>query len=289
MPQADEVLVKIRACGVCGSDLNAWRGVPGIEYPLPPGAPGHETWGQVLSVGSDVGYLRAGQTVTGLMWNGLSELGVAKANHLLPVPPPFGTTAVLGEPLACAMNVVRRAAVQPGQRVAIVGFGYLAALVVGLLPEGMAEWIAVSRRADSRELAMRLGARAAYDFSAVPAELWDSVDVVVEAAGVQQTLDFATWLTAYRGRLVIAGYHADGPRTVNVQSWNWKGIDVINAHERDPTVYVRALREAFDLLARRGADLSGLHTHTWPLERAVDAFAAAEFRPPGFVKGLVCP
>jgi threonine dehydrogenase-like Zn-dependent dehydrogenase len=220
------------------------------------------------------------------MWNGLAELGVGRAEDLVPVS---GDTIVLGEPLACAMNVVRRSGVGSRDRVAVVGFGYLAALVVQLLPTDIEGWIAVSRREDSRSLALRLGAEAAYDFSNVPTHAWDSFGVVIEAGGVQQTLDFATWLTAYGGRLVIAGYHADGPRTVNVQSWNWKGIDVINAHERAPTVYVRALREALALVAARQIDLASLHTHAWRLEQAAEAFHFAEQRPPGFVKGIVQP
>jgi threonine dehydrogenase-like Zn-dependent dehydrogenase len=73
--------------------------------------------------------------------------------------------ALLGEPLACAANVVRRAtAGQPDDAaVAIVGFGYLAALIVQLMPLDLAEWIAVSRRPDSRDLALQLGADAAVD------------------------------------------------------------------------------------------------------------------------------
>src|SRR5919199_3141525 len=47
-PGPEEVLLRVRACGVCGSDLNAWRGVPGLEYPRPAGHPGHEVWGEVV-------------------------------------------------------------------------------------------------------------------------------------------------------------------------------------------------------------------------------------------------
>jgi threonine dehydrogenase-like Zn-dependent dehydrogenase len=287
VPGPGEVLVRIRACGVCGSDLNAWRGVAGIEYPLPPGAPGHETWGEVMALGDRVHSLAPGDNVTGLMWNGFAEFGTARAEDLLLVPTALAKQTMLGEPLACAMNVVRRSAMDPGERFAIVGFGYLAALIVQLLPDS--EWIAISRRRDSRELALRLGAQAAYDLGEVPSDAWDSFPVVIEAAGVQQTLDFATWLTAHGGRLVIAGYHADGPRTVNMQSWNWKGIDVINAHERRSAVYVDALRSAFGLVAARSVDFATLHTHTFPLARVTDAFAMAEARPTGFVKALVCP
>ncbi|MBV9133561.1 MAG: alcohol dehydrogenase catalytic domain-containing protein [Chloroflexi bacterium] len=288
MPGAGEVLVRIRACGLCGSDLNAWRGVPGIEYPMPAGAPGHETWGEVVGLGDHVSHPRVDETVTGLLWNGFAEFGVARAENLVVVPTAFRTAPVLGEPLACAMNVLRRSGLVAGGRFAIVGFGYLAALLVQLLPTGC-DWVAISRRQDSRQLALRLGAQAAYGFDNVPSDAWDSFPVVIEAAGVQQALDYATWLVAYGGRLVIAGYHADGPRTVNMQSWNWKGIDVINAHERQPSVYVDALRNAFDQLGERPLDLTVLHTHSFDLDHVNEAFGLAESRPAGFVKALVHP
>ncbi|HEY1296406.1 MAG TPA: alcohol dehydrogenase catalytic domain-containing protein [Chloroflexota bacterium] len=286
-PAPGEVLVRIEACGVCGSDLNAWRGVPGIDFPLPAGAPGHETWGSVVGLGADVAGLHVGERVTGLMWNGFAELGCATTENLLRVPAELGPDPLLGEPLACAMNVVRRSKIARGNRVALVGFGYLAALVAHLLPEDIGEWIAISRRADSLALARRLGASAAYDFASIPDTTLDSFPIVIEAAGVQSALDVATWLTAYGGRLVIAGYHADGPRTVNMQSWNWKGIDVVNAHARQPGVYVDALREAF--LAIRTRPLPPLFSHVWSLDRAAEAFAHAETRPHGYIKGIVRP
>jgi threonine dehydrogenase-like Zn-dependent dehydrogenase len=269
--------------------LNAWRGVLGVEYPLPAGAPGHEALGDVVAVGPGVGDIRPGQTVTGLLWNGFADFGLALADNLVVVPDGLEHGALLGEPLACAMNVVRRSAICSGDKIAIVGFGYLAALIVQLMPIGVSGWVAVSRRDDSRALARRLGADAAYDFASIPSPLWDSFPVVIEAAGVQPTLDCATWLTAYGGRLVIAGYHADGPRSVNMQSWNWKGIDVINAHARQPAVSMAALRAGLACARARGLDLASLHTHAWPLELAAQAFAATEERPAGFVKAVVYP
>jgi threonine dehydrogenase-like Zn-dependent dehydrogenase len=88
---------------------------------------------------------------------------------------------------------------------------------------------------------------------------------------------------------VIAGYHADGPRTINLQTWNWKGIEVVNAHERKPETYRRGLREGLDAMQRHQLDLATLVTHAWPLDRAADAFTALEQRPPGFIKGIVQP
>ena len=291
VPGVGQALVRVLACGVCGSDLNTWRGMPGVEYPLADGAPGHEVWGELAALGpgpTDPA-LRVSSRVTGLVQGGYAEYALARADELLAVPPRFGDRIVLGEPLACAANVVRRARVQPGDRVALVGFGYLAALVARLLFPAGGSWVAISRRAESRALAARLGAVATHGFESVPSELWDSFPVVIEAAGVQQALDYATWLTAYGGRLVIAGFHADGPRTVNMQSWNWKGIDVVNAHERRPEAYLRGLRDGLRAVEEHGLDLAALISHRWPLDRLGEALDQAERRPPDYVKGVVQP
>ena len=77
-------------------------------------------------------------------------------------------------------------------------------------------------------------------------------EVVIEATGKQWPLDLAAELTSERGRLVIAGYHQDGPRQVNMQLWNWRGIDVINAHERDPKMYLSGMRAAAEAVAAGG-------------------------------------
>ena len=117
----------------------------------------------------------------------------------------------------------------------------------------------------------------------------EKFDRVLEAAGVQTTLDLASRLTAERGRLVIAGYHQDGLRTVDMQRWNWLGIDVVNAHERDPAVYVEGIRAAVEAVAAARLDPRPLITHTFTLERAAEAFDVARTRPDGFLKAVVVP
>ncbi|MFD1959035.1 hypothetical protein ACFSHP_08010 [Novosphingobium panipatense] len=100
-------------------------------------------------------------------------------------------------------------------------------------------------------------------------------------------LDLAGELTGFGGRLVVAGYHQDGPRQVSMQMWNWKGIDVINAHERDPRVQMQGLREAVDAVAGGRLDPTALYTHRYPLERLSEALDATRDKPGNFVKALV--
>jgi threonine dehydrogenase-like Zn-dependent dehydrogenase len=112
-------------------------------------------------------------------------------------------------------------------------------------------------------------------------------DRVVEAVGLQWPLDLAAELTRERGKLIIAGYHQDGPRQVNMQLWNWRGLDVINAHERDPRVYVEGMREAAGAVSRNEIDPTPLFTHRFTLGQFAEAFNTMRERPEGFLKGII--
>ncbi len=165
-----------------------------------------------------------------------------------------------------------------------------------LSAERGAKTIAISRRPSALRLAERMGAHLTFSL-----ENWDHLldavsqgdggsmcNVVIEAAGVQETLDLASDLTGTRGRLVIAGYHQDGPRMVNMQEWNWRGIDVINAHERDEAVYIEGIRGAAEAVASSiEFGLEELVSHFFPFERIGKGFQTLEQRPEGFVKAVV--
>ena len=112
---------------------------------------------------------------------------------------------------------------------------------------------------------------------------------VIEASGFQQPLDLAGELCAERGRLVVAGYHQDGLRQVNMQLWNWRGFDVANAHERDPEVAAQGIRDAVEAVRSGLIDPSMLITHRFPLDRLGEALDATRDRPGGFVKAVVVP
>jgi len=92
-----------------------------------------------------------------------------------------------------------------------------------------------------------------------------------------------------RGRLVIAGFHQDGPRQVDMFLWNWRGLDVVNAHERDPSAYVAGMSAAVDRIASGRLAPEALYSHRIELANAGEAFALLADRPAGFIKALVKP
>jgi len=74
-----------------------------------------------------------------------------------------------------------------------------------------------------------------------------------------------------------------------MQLWNWRGLDVVNAHERDPAVYADGVRQAIAAVASGRFDPAPLYTHIYPLERLDEALDATRDRPDGFLKALVVP
>ncbi|MBD3315530.1 MAG: zinc-binding dehydrogenase [Chitinivibrionales bacterium] len=296
-PETGQVRVKITGCGMCGSNLALWEGQPWFKYPLAPGAPGHEAWGCVEAAGSGVSEVRPGDMVAFMSNNAFAEYDIADVSALVPLPPTLRNKPFPGEPLACAMNVFARSGIQPGETVAIVGIGFLGALLTQLAASMGALVVAVSRRPYALEMAERFGARHTIvmeDHDAVMHKIHLLTDGhgcerVIEAIGAQLPLDLASSIVRMRGRLVIAGYHQDGPRQVNMQQWNWRGIDVVNAHERSSRIYVNGMRKAMRAIADGVLNPYPLYTHTFGLHEIGDAFEMMKKRPEGFMKGLVIP
>lgn len=294
-PGVDEVRVRLSGCGVCGSNLPVWEGRPWFDYPFAPGAPGHEGWGRVDAVGEQARDVRVGDRVALLSYNAFAEVDYAPSSMVVPLPESLPDTPFPGEALGCALNVLRRSDIRSGHRVAVVGVGFLGALLVALARDAGATVTAISRRRFSLDVARTMGAHHGLpiepeeDVFGITGELTDNTgfDRVIEAAGLQQSLDLASKITREGGRLVIAGFHQDGPRTVDMQLWNWRGIDVINAHERDPAVAVRGLREAVAAVDSGRLDPSPLYTHAVTLDELPSAFEGMAARPAGYLKGWV--
>ena len=256
-PRPGEVLVRVEGCGVCGSSLPVWEGRPWFAYPAEPGAPGHEAWGRTED----------GRRVTGLTQHGYAELAVMREDELVELPPELDGVPFPGEAVGCAVNVVRRARLRAADEIAVVGMGFLGTVVARLCEVGGVGVTPVRRGEDPGR-----------PFAAV-----------IEAAGTQEALDTASRLVATGGTLVIAGFHQDGPRTIDLQSWNWRGLDIVNAHERDSGRVVDGIREAVHLAATGELDVRALVTQQFALHELEDAFAAASRRGPGFLKAVVCP
>ncbi|EYD78260.1 Threonine dehydrogenase [Rubellimicrobium mesophilum DSM 19309] len=256
-PGPGELRVRLEGCGVCASNLEPWAGPDWMQFPTEPGGLGHEGWGVVDAVGDGVQGLAPGDRVAVLNQHGYATHDVVRAEQAVRLPPGLAGVPFPGEAFGCAVNIARRSRIEPGQTVAVIGIGFIGAAVTRLAAQAGATVIAISRRDSSLALAREMGAAHTIPMQ----DHWGIIeevrrvtdgrmcDVVVEAVGKEWPLNLAGDIVAEGGRLVIAGYHQDGSRTLNIGGWNWRGLDIVNAHERDPQVNLRGLREAVEAAA----------------------------------------
>ncbi|MCB1690513.1 MAG: alcohol dehydrogenase catalytic domain-containing protein [Halioglobus sp.] len=230
-----DVVVKMKACGICGSDLSYIK-IGGIPTPGTITALGHEGAGDILEVGAEVQGIKVGdQVVVNPMMTPSNigsggpegafteELLVREArlgDSILPIPAGISyEIAAMAEPLAVAMHGVNRAEVKPGDKVVVFGCGPIGlGMVLWLVDRGVTDLVALDLSAERRERAMALGARAALDPSKVDlrAELVKlhgevpsygrvgvGTDAYIDAAGAPGILTDVIMLAKLHSRLVI--------------------------------------------------------------------------------------
>ena len=292
-PNPNELLVRIEGCGVCASNIPPWEGKPWFTYPVAPGALGHEAWGQVEETGDAVSDFQKGDRVAILSNRAYADYDVCESSSAAKLPASLHGAPFPGEPLGCAMNIFNRSGINKDHNVAIVGIGFLGALLTQLASATGAQVIAISRRAFALDVARQMGATQTVPLDNGAIDNVKSLtngtfcDVVIECTGKQAPLDIAGEITRERGRLVIAGYHQDGPRQINMQLWNWRGLDVVNAHERDPRIYIGGIGQAIRAVEAGLLNPAPLYTHFFPLEQLGEALNTVAERPDGFVKALI--
>ena len=294
-PKAGEVRIRLEGSGVCASNIPVWEGREWFSYPSPPGNPGHEGWGFIDAVGTGVKNLEIGDRVTALSYNAYATHDLAEAANVVKLPPSLVGKAFPGEPLGCAINIFFRSDIKEGQTVAIVGCGFLGLLLIQLAKSAGARVIALSKRKFSLKIAKEQGA----DETILMDDHFRIIETVkqltqekfcervIEATGKEWPLNLSIELTAERGKLIVAGFHQDGMRNVNVQLLNWRGIDMISAHEREPRQYIKGIEMAIMAVEEGKMNPFPLFTHSFSLEDSDKAFQHLTERPDGFIKALI--
>lgn len=305
-PGPGEVLLRVASCGVCGSDVHAFRSDPGFEWVRPPITLGHEFSGTVESVGPEVTRVAPGDRVVAVAIQGcgrcdacraddtqlcrdrvavglsrdggMAEYAVMPEKHLVPVPEGLDlAVAALGEPLAVSVHAVHvRANVRAGQKVVVSGPGPIGILCAMLARNRGAEVLLTGVGQDSESrlpAAERVGLRTA-NLSEKPLEehLRDAYgrvpDVWVESSGSVRALSSALDAVRPGGTVVVVGLYAEEMTFFPTEAVR-RELSVLFSYSCNRADYETAL----DLLGSGALDPAPLLSK-YPLGDAAAAFEA---------------
>jgi L-iditol 2-dehydrogenase len=303
VPGEHQVLVEVVASGVCTSDLTPWR-TGGRRHPDDqPVRLGHEMVGRVLAAGRLAQGWSPGDLVTGLGGQGFATHAVMEAANILPVPVGIDPALALGEPVADLEEALSRTQMSAGQRVAVVGLGFMGLGLVQLVKDrAPGLLIGVDPLPAARQRALELGADLVFAPDEVPAEFGGSssvsssveraadarADIVLEATGVTPGLATAGALVRPFGTLCVVGYHHAGDAKMDMNLW-YKAVTIVNGFCPEKPRLMRAMRDALDLIARHRFSYAPLVTHRFALDEVDQAYELMDARAEGFVKAVLLP
>jgi 2-desacetyl-2-hydroxyethyl bacteriochlorophyllide A dehydrogenase len=304
-PGPGDVRLSVAYTGICGTDLHIAHGH--MDHRVPDGGVvGHEMSGRIAAVGADVSDWSVGDPVTvmPLAWCGecpacraghthichrLSFIGIDEAGSmqsswtvpasvLVRVPSHIPLAhAALVEPTAVAVHDVRRADLQPGEKVLVIGGGPVGLLIALVAREAGADVTVVEVNPHRRQVGADLGLTVLDPNTSDIDEYvrtWTAeagAAATFEVSGSPDGVAMATRLLAVRGRLVLVAIHAT-PREVDLHRFFWRELHLVGAR-----VYQRQdFERAVDLIADGAIPAPALITEILPLGRVADAFAALE-------------
>ena len=307
-PKAGEVLVRILAAGICGTDRHLFKG----EFPCaPPVILGHEFCGEVVAGGEgvtlpvgtriacdpNIGCGTCDQCLRGRVNlcarniaigihrdGGFAELATLPAHRALPVGDLLPHHAAFAEPLACTLHGIDLGAPVAGERVIVLGGGVIGLLAVQLARNAGAEVTLVTRHPAKRDLALGVGAsHTAATEDEAKALLPQGADLVLECAGVAETVEKAPRLARSGGRVVVLGVMPQG-EMVRIEPFDllFREIQLLHSFI-NPFTQGRAAA----MLAAGRIDIQPLISRIIPLSEAPQAIANPAL--PGEVKVLVVP
>jgi len=320
-PGPGEVRVRVEACGICGSDLHFYHRGP----LFPSTSPGHEMAGVVDTIGDGVEGFASGDRVaveplascghchacrTGRhaacpearifgvhQHGGLAEYVTVPARRLFPVAadlPPV--LASLTEPMAVAFHGLRRGALEPGQRVLVLGAGTIGLLATkAAIALGAQEVFLTARHPHQAELGRQLGAtRVLSEGEATREGLYRlgcdaPIDLVVETVGGDaQTLGDAVTAVRPCGTISVLGLFLGDVALDGMSLFVKEGtVAWSNCYARSPEG--ADFEAAADMVSRYRDELAGLATHQVPLADVQRAFRLAADKKNGTVKVTVLP
>jgi L-iditol 2-dehydrogenase len=302
-PGPGEVLVRVRAVGICGSDMHWYlEDCIGQHQAVHPQVLGHEPAGDVIAVGSGVSGLAAGQKVaiepaivcgecefcrsghhnncvTSIFMGGpdmaglFREYAVIPAHNAVPIPASMSfETATIIEPLSVMLHVLELVPIRLGDTVAVMGAGPIGLLMAMMARIAGASKVWIADRIPHRlELARAAGFGLAVDIGSLAQAILDEthgrgVDIVFDAAGKPETINTGFSVARLGGQFVLIGIPSENLSLVNLIDAMGKELNIQTVKRSNHNAH-----GAIELL-EAGRIPTGFVTHYMPLEATPQAF-----------------
>jgi threonine dehydrogenase-like Zn-dependent dehydrogenase len=286
-PRPGEVQVEGAACGICSWDVTTCRLGRKFKVPAPPG---HEGVGRVVRLGAGVEGFAVGDRVAGGGFAKIANLAAARVYRIPESELPDEHWIV--EPVSCAVTGIDHCRLKPGDRVAVVGCGFMGLLILqGLLRSCVDVLVGIDLLDRRLDAARRIGVRELYnDARTSPAELAATLkprgfDVVVDATGTQEGLDLSTAIVRSGGIINLFGWIKGERATFDTAAWHLGGFTVVNSA---PGSKVRdTFPPAIRMIAGGVIDLRPLVTHVVTLDEYPALMKSIVAGEPSYIKGVV--
>jgi len=289
-PGPGELLVRIKACGICAGDVyNFTHPNPAWRYPV---FFGHEGCGIVEGVGKGATGFTEGDNVALLAKAQFSQRIVVPLQSAFKLPPSITHHEWIVEPVACVVNSLANAGIMPADEVVDVGCGFMGLLhVQGLAHMPVSKLVAVERIRKRLSLAGEFGAthligRGEEKELDEMAAAIGGFDVAFESAGAGKALDLCSRILRRGGTLVIFAWHHE-PRRVDTSKWHMSGYRILNTSPMFSPNFDAFFGRAVKLMQRGIFRLERLVTHVFPAERAQELFEIATGAKDDYIKGAI--
>ena len=286
-PGENEVQIEGGACGICSWDVVTAK-LGNQMHPMAP--PGHEGVGYVAKIGAGVTGFKEGDRVAG---GGFANVRNLSAQRVFKIPESdLPDEYWIVEPVSCAVTGIDHCQIQPGNRIVLVGCGFMGLLILqGLLRYPLDDLIVLDIVQSRLDLAQELGVGEVYNTA--EADLQDlsrklksrEIDVVVDTSGSQAGLDLSTDIVKRGGRINLFGWLKGQTASFDPTKWHLGGFTVVNSA---PASKLRdTFGPAIRLIHKGIIDLKPLVTHTAALEDYPTLMAQILAGDESYIKGVV--
>lgn len=314
VPGEDEILIQVKYCGVCGTDLHIYNGDGGSSDVVPPLIPGHEFSGIVSAVGEKATHFQVGDRVSadpnwmcgecyfcrngkphfckrhqgiGTSWDGaFAEYIIVPEKLVYRIGDKLNfIQAAMAEPVSCCLHGIDLCEIKAGDTVLVIGGGPIGMIMVQLARNAGASKVILSEPVrEKRELALKLGADLAInpleeDVQAVLRESCENVDVVIECVGNLKTIEQAVLWAGNTATVMLFGLAAPG------EAFPLKPDDVFKKELKIVSSFVNpnTFERALQVLESGRIDVESIISNIVDLDDIEEVFTNPEYRKKGKV------